>query len=52
MTLTTAKIANAVKDEIGFFRIQRERTIKILLKIINNSRQSGGDVLYSGFGKF
>jgi integration host factor subunit alpha len=51
-TLTKAKIIDAVAKRNGFTRKKSIETVEILLELIKQSLESGGDVLISGFGKF
>ena len=52
MTLTKAKIVEAVAEQIGYTKNQSANTIETLLEIIKRTLESGEDVLVSGFGKF
>ena len=52
MTLTKAKIVEAVAEQIGYSKNQSINTIETLLELIKRSLESGEDVLISGFGKF
>ena len=52
MTLTKAKIVEAVAEQIGYTKNQSVNTIETLLELIKRSLESGEDVLVSGFGKF
>jgi integration host factor subunit alpha len=52
MTLTKAKIVEAVAEQISYTKNQSVKTIEILLELIKRSLESGEDVLVSGFGKF
>jgi len=52
MTLTKAKIVEAVAEQIGYTKNQSVNTIETLLEFIKRSLESGEDVLVSGFGKF
>ena len=52
MTLTKAKIVEAIAEQIGFTSKQSFEIVETLLKMIKSSLESGEDVLISGFGKF
>ncbi len=52
MTLTKAKIVEAVAEQIGYTKNQSVNMIETLLELIKRSLESGEDVLVSGFGKF
>ena len=52
MTLTKAKIVDAVHNELGFPKNRSAELIEILLEQIKNTLGKGEDVLISGFGKF
>ena len=52
MTLTKAKIGEAVAEQIGYPKNQSSDTVEILLEIIKRTLESGENVLISGFGKF
>ena len=52
MTLTKAKIVDAIHDELGFPKNRSAELIEILLEQIKNTLEKGEDVLISGFGKF
>jgi len=52
MTLTKAKIVDAVHNELGFPKNRSAELIEILLEQIKSTLGSGEDVLISGFGKF
>ena len=52
MTLTKAKIVEAVAEQIGYTKHQSSELIETLLEIIKRTLESGEDVLVSGFGKF
>ena len=52
MTLTKAKIVDAVHNELGFPKNRSAELIEILLEQIKNTLGNGEDVLISGFGKF
>ena len=52
MTITKAKIVDAVAEQNGYPKKQSVNTIDTLLEIIKRTLESGEDVLVSGFGKF
>jgi integration host factor subunit alpha len=52
MTITKAKIVEAVAEQNGYPKKQSVNTIDTLLEIIKRTLESGEDVLVSGFGKF
>lgn len=52
MTLTKAKIVDAVHNELGFPKNRSAELIEILLEQIKRTLGNGEDVLISGFGKF
>ena len=52
MTITKAKIVEAVAEQNGYQKKQSVNTIDTLLEIIKRILESGEDVLVSGFGKF
>ena len=52
MTLTKAKIVEAVATQNGYPKNQSFEIIETLLEIIKRTLESGEDVLVSGFGKF
>ena len=52
MTLTKAKIVDAVHNELGFPKNRSAELIEILLEKIKGTLEKGEDVLISGFGKF
>jgi integration host factor subunit alpha len=52
MTLTKAKIVEAVAEQTGYPKNQSINTIETLLEIMKRALESGEDVLVSGFGKF
>jgi integration host factor subunit alpha len=52
MTLTKAKIVDAVHNELGFPKNRSAELIEILLEQIKCTLGKGEDVLISGFGKF
>ena len=52
MTLTKARIVEAVADKNDYTKTQSFDTVETLLEIIKRTLESGEDVLVSGFGKF
>ena len=52
MALTKAEIAESIRSQLNFSKIQSIDCVETLLKIIKKSLASGEDVLVSGFGKF
>jgi integration host factor subunit alpha len=52
MALTKAEIAESIRSQLNFSKIQSIECVETLLKIIKKSLASGEDVLVSGFGKF
>ena len=52
MTITKAKIVEAVAEQTGYPKKQSFEMIETLLEIIKRILDSGEDVLVSGFGKF
>ena len=52
MSITKAKIVDAVAEQNGYPKKQSVNTIEALLEIIKRSLESGEDVLISRFGKF
>ena len=52
MTLTKAKIGEAVAEQIGYTKTQSVAMVETLLELIKRYLESGEDVLVSGFGKF
>jgi integration host factor subunit alpha len=52
MTLTKAKIADAIHQELGFPKNQATELLELLLELVKNKLENGEDVLISGFGKF
>ena len=52
MTLTKAKIVDAIHTELGFPKNRSAELIEILLEQIKATLGKGEDVLISGFGKF
>ena len=52
MTLTKAKIADAVHQELGFPKNRSAELLELLLELMKHKLENGEDVLISGFGKF
>ena len=52
MTLTKAKIVDAVHNELGFPKNRSAELIEILLEQIKSTLGKNEDVLISGLGKF
>lgn len=52
MALTKHEIAERIRDEVGFSKMEAVELTEALLKIIKETLASGDDVLVSGFGKF
>ena len=52
MTLTKAKIADTIHQELGFAKNQSAELLELLLELMKNKLENGEDVLISGFGKF
>ena len=52
MTLTKARIIEAVTQQNGYAKKQSAEVVESLLGIIKRTLVSGEDVLISGFGKF
>ena len=52
MTLTKAKIADAIYQELGFPKNRSNELLELLLELMKNKLENGEDVLISGFGKF
>ena len=52
MTVTKAKIGEAVAEQIGYAKTQSVEMVETLLELIKRFLESGEDVLVSGFGKF
>ena len=51
MTLTKAKMVEAVAEQIGYTKTQSVEMVETLLELIKRFLESGEDVLVSGFGK-
>jgi integration host factor subunit alpha len=52
MTLTKAKIADTIHQELGFAKNHSAELLELLLELMKNKLENGEDVLISGFGKF
>jgi len=52
MALTKAHIVESVSSQTGFTKNQSVKTVEALLEPIKSTRESGEDILISGFGKF
>lgn len=52
MTLTKAKIADAIHQKLGFPKNRSAELLELLLELVKNKLEVGEDVLISGFGKF
>ena len=52
MALTKTEIAESIRSQLNFTKIQSIDCVETLLKIIKKSLASGEDVRISGFGKF
>ena len=52
MTLTKAKIVDAIHNDLGFPKNRSAELIEILLEQIKKTLEKSEDVLISGFGKF
>jgi integration host factor subunit alpha len=52
MTLTKAKIADAIHQHLGFPKNRSAELIELMLELIKNKLENGENVLVSGFGKF
>ena len=52
MSLTKARIVEAVAEENGFAKNRASEIVEITIAIIKSSLESSDDVLISGFGKF
>lgn len=52
MTLTKARLIDAIAEANGFPRKKSSQTVETLLEIIKSTLESDEDVLVSGFGKF
>jgi len=52
MTLTKAKLIEAIEESNGFTKNKASETFETLLEIMKRTLEPGEDVLISGFGKF
>ena len=52
MTLTKARIVEAVANQNDYTKIQSAHAVETMLEIIKRTLESSEDVLISGFGKF
>lgn len=52
MTLTKAKIADAIHQQLGFPKNRSAELLELMLELIKNKLENGENVLVSGFGKF
>ncbi len=52
MSLTKARVVEAVQKQLGFSRRESIDLVETLLETIKRTLQDGEDVLVSGFGKF
>jgi integration host factor subunit alpha len=52
MTLTKAKIADAIHQQLGFPKNRAAELLELMLELIKNKLENGENVLVSGFGKF
>ena len=52
MTLTKARLIDAIAEANGFPRKKSSQTVETLLEIIKSTLESDEDVLVSEFGKF
>ena len=52
MTLTKADIVESIQNKLGFTKSKSTETLEMLLEIMKQKLESGGDILISGFGKF
>jgi integration host factor subunit alpha len=52
MSITKAKIVEAIAEQNGYPKHQSSEIVETLLEIIKRTLESGEDVLVSGFGKF
>ncbi len=52
MTLTKAKIVDAINDQLGLPKKTSSETVETLLEIMKKTLENGEDILISGFGKF
>ncbi|MBW2200681.1 MAG: integration host factor subunit alpha [Deltaproteobacteria bacterium] len=52
MTLTKADIVESIQNQLEFTKSKSAETLEMLLEIMKQELESGGDILISGFGKF
>ena len=52
MTLTKARIAANIQDELGLQANHSKEVVETLLEIMKSTLETGEDILISGFGKF
>jgi integration host factor subunit alpha len=52
MTLTKAKIAETIQEQLGFPMKQSVELVEELLELMKKNLSEGDDILVSGFGKF
>jgi integration host factor subunit alpha len=52
VTLTKARIVEAVVDTNGYTQRKAFETVEIILELIKSTLENGEDVLISNFGKF
>ena len=52
MSITKAKIVEAIAEQNGYPKHQSSEIVETLLEIIKRTLESDEDVLVSGFGKF
>lgn len=52
MTLTKARLAERIENELGLNAKHSKQAVETLLEIIKSALESGEDILISGFGKF
>ncbi|MFH2064321.1 MAG: integration host factor subunit alpha [Pseudomonadota bacterium] len=52
MTLTKAKIAETIQEQLGFPMKKSVELVEDLLELMKKNLSEGDDILISGFGKF
>ena len=52
MTLTKAKIAETIQEELGFPMNRSAELVETMLELMKQNLAEGDDILISGFGKF
>ena len=52
MTVTKAKLAEAISNQLGLTQQESTKVIESILEILKQTLASGEDVMLSGFGKF